>query len=367
MKKIKFLDLKKINETPLIKTQSKIKKFLFNGNYILDKNVLNFEKKFSKFNKSSFCVGVNSGHDALKIALNSLGNIRNKKIIVPGLTFISTYMAISELGGIPVPIDIGYDGVLDVTKLPRKTDKNTVGILAVNLYGNLCNYSFLRKYCNKNKIFLLEDSSQSHGAYFLKNKKRKFWGDAAAFSFYPSKNLGAISDGGCIVTNNKKLFKRSLLLRNYGSSKKYIHEILGYNSRLNSMSAVFLNEKIKRLNLENSVRRKQEIIYRKELKDIEDVIFLKRNPNVNSAHHICLILTKKRNQLKKYLERKKIEIIIHYPIIPIEQPCYKKFFKKIKLPISKYFASNALSLPLGSHISADLQKKIIFEIKKFFN
>lgn len=153
MKKIKFIDLKKINETPLIKAELQIKKLLFSGNYILDKNVLNFERKFSKFNKSRFCVGVNSGHDAIKIALNSLGNIRNKKVIVPGLTFISTYMAISELGGTPVPIDIGYDGVLDVTKLPLKTDKNTIGILAVNLYGNLCNYSFLRKYCNKNKIF----------------------------------------------------------------------------------------------------------------------------------------------------------------------------------------------------------------------
>ena len=365
MEKISFLNLKKINKKPLGKIHLKIKKQLFSGQYILDKNVRKFEKQFAKFNSSRFCVGVNSGHDALKIALKALGNIKDKKILVPGITFISTYMAISELGGIPIPIDIANDGVIDITKLPKKVDKKTVGLLTVNLYGNLCDYKYLKKYCKKNKIFLLEDSSQSHGSYFKTNKKVKFWGDAAIFSFYPGKNLGGLSDGGCVITNNKILHEKSLLLRNYGSSKKYIHEIIGYNSRLSSTNSIFLYEKLKTLEFENKTRMRQEEFYKKHLKQINQLKFLKRKNFVQSSHHIFLILVNNRDKLQKYLFKNNIETIIHYPIIPFDQKCYKNN-KKFNLTQSRMFASKALSLPIGSHLSTAQQKKIILKIKSFF-
>lgn len=367
MKKISFLNLKKINKNSLKKIQFNINKQLFSGEYILGRNVKKFENKFANFNSSKFCVGVNSGHDALKIALRSLGKIRNKKILVPGITFISTYMAISELGGIPTPIDIGEDGVIDVTKLPKKIDKNVVGLLSVNLYGNLCDYKFLKNYCKKNKIFLLEDSSQSHGSYYKKNKKVKFWGDAAIFSFYPAKNLGALSDGGCVITNKKKIYEKCLLLRNYGSNKKYVHEIIGYNSRLSPTNSIFLIEKLKTLDLENKIRMKQEEFYTQNLKQLREINFLKRKNFVQSSHHIFLILVNNRDKLQKYLFKKNIETIIHYPIIPSDQKCYKHYYKNINLPQSRLFASKALSLPLGSHLKISQQKKIIYEIKNFFN
>lgn len=367
MKKISFLNLKKINKKPLGKIHLKIKKQLFSGQYILDKNVTKFEKQFAKFNSSRFCVGVNSGHDALKIALKALGNIKDKKILVPGITFISTYMAISELGGIPIPIDIGNDGVIDITKLPKKVDKKTVGLLTVNLYGNLCDYKYLKKYCKKNNIFLLEDSSQSHGSFFKTNKKVKFWGDAAIFSFYPGKNLGGLSDGGCVITNNKKLYEKCLLLRNYGSKEKYIHKIAGYNSRLSPLNSIFLSEKLKTLKLENLIRMKQENFYKKNLKNIKQISFLLRKNFIQSSHHIFLILVNNRDGLKKYLFSNNIETNIHYPIIPLDQKCYIKDYKKINLPTSRFFASNALSLPIGSHLKISEQKKIILKIKSFFH
>lgn len=362
MDKIKFLDLKYINKKLLNKCKNKIINQLYSGNYILDKNVNSFENNFSKYNHVRFCDTVNSGHDALKITLRALGVKQGDIILVPGMTFISTYFAVSELGAIPKPIDIGLDGVIDSNKLPIKLNKKIKGIIAVNLYGNLCNFKILKKYSNEKKIFLIEDSSQSHGANFKDNSKVKMWGDAATFSFYPGKNLGSIADGGAIITNNLKISNTVKLLRNYGSQKKYYHNIIGYNSRINSTSAIFLNQKLKIINKINSLRKKQEFYYIKNLKSLKQISFLQRNKNVDSSHHIFLILIKNRNKLQKFLDKKKIETIIHYPVAPFLQKPYKRErYKFKKLSTSVRFQNEALSLPLGEHLE---KKNLDFIIKK---
>jgi dTDP-4-amino-4,6-dideoxygalactose transaminase len=283
------------------------------------------------------------------------------------MTFISTYFAITELGGIPLPIDIGNDGVIDIKQLPKKLSTNVKGLIAVNLYGNLCNFKYIKNYCKKNNLFLLEDSAQSHGAYFKKNPNKKIWGDVSAFSFYPSKNLGSLSDGGAIITNKFSIFKKIKLLRNYGSLRKYKHEFLGYNSRLNMLNAAFLSKKLNYLNLINTKRERQEKFYKNNLKKISELSFLERNSRVKSSHHIFMIFTKKRDNLKNFLLKKNIETLIHYPIIPLAQKPYLLYKNKIKsLLISCKFSKQGLSLPLGEHISNNKIKYIIKNIKLFF-
>ena len=367
MEKIKFLDLKKINQNYLKNCQKSILSQMYSGDYILDNNVVKFEKEFSKFNNAKYCVGVNSGHDALKLSLAALNIKKNDSIIVPSMTFISTYFAISEFGGIPYPVDINEYGVIDVKKLPKRLSKRIKGMIAVNLYGNLCDYNLLKKYCKKNSIFLLEDSSQSHGAFFFKNKKKKLWGDIATFSFYPGKNLGSITDGGAVITNNRSLFEKIKSLRNYGSKIKYYHDDLGFNSRLNSTSAIFLCQKLKKLNFENTLRSKQEKKYINELKDITQLSFLKRNIKAVSSHHLFLVFLKDRDKLKDFLNKNKIETSIHYPVAPVNQKYYEKILKvKKKYPIASKFEKETLSLPLGKHLSNKQQDFIISTIKKFF-
>ena len=364
MEKIKFLDLRLINKSLLNKTKNKLIKQIYSGNYILDKNVEIFEKKFAKFNDANFCYGVNSGHDALKIALKALGVKYGDHILVPGMTFISTYFAVSELGGKPIPVDVGLDGVINFKKLPNNLSKNVKGLIAVNLYGNLCDFEKLKKYTRRKKIFLLEDSSQSHGAYFKKRHKTKMWGDAATFSFYPGKNLGSITDGGAIITKKSDIAKKIQLMRNYGSNKKYYHKIIGCNSRLNSTSSIFLKYKLNRIKKINNVRRKQELYYRKKIKIIKSISFLERKKNITASHHIFIIFVKKRNKLMNYLKKNYIETLIHYPVAPFMQKAYNFEYNTKDFPISIKFQNESLSLPLGEHID---QKKQDYIIKKIIN
>lgn len=368
-KKIKFLDLKKINKHPLQLSKNKIEKYLFSGNYILDKNVRNFEKKFANFNNAKFCVGVNSGHDALKLSLLCAGVKKNDQVIVPGNTFISTWFAVSEIGAKPLPIDINIeDGTIDVRKLPKKINKKIKGIIAVNLYGNLCDLKYLSKYCKKHKIFLIEDSAQSHGAHY-KDEKIKLYGNYSCFSFYPGKNLGSVTDAGAIVTNSKSNFAKLKKMRNYGSMKKYYHDIVGTNSRMNILSSIFLMNKIKFLNSEIKTRKKQVQVYRKKIKWNKNLIPLKCHKSIIPAHHIFLIRTSLRKKLSKYLLKKNIETIMHYPLSPISQKSYidlnNTFNNKLKNSI--LFTKTCLSLPLGSHLK---EKDILYvsrNINNFFN
>jgi dTDP-4-amino-4,6-dideoxygalactose transaminase len=365
LKKIKFLDLKKINEKPLRDSKIEIHKYLSSGKYILDQNVVKFEKKFSKFNNSKYCIGVGSGHDALKLALLSCGIKKNDIVIVPSITFISTWFAVSEIGAIPYPVDINYeDATINENNLPKTISKKFKALISVNLYGNLCNYNYLRKYCSKKKLYLIEDSAQSHGAH-MKDKKINIFGNLACFSFYPGKNLGSLCDGGAIVTNSKNLYNKLVKLRNYGSTKKYYHKTFGVNSRLNILSSIFLNHKLDYLKKEIKIRKMQIDLYIKNINWNKNLDYLKSGKKIVSANHIFLVKTKVRNKLKNFLNKHNIETIIHYPIIPPMQAYYyknyKKYYKNYK--IAQTFSNNCLSLPLGSHLK---ENEIIY-ISKYIN
>jgi dTDP-4-amino-4,6-dideoxygalactose transaminase len=365
-KEIKYLDLKKINFYPAKLSIFKIKNYLNGGSYILEKNVLKFEKKFANFNAAKYCVGVNSGHDALKIALMSNKIGKDDLVIVPSQTFISTWFAVSELGAIPIPCDISLDdGLIDISKLPKKPN-NIKALISVNLYGNLCNYPALRKYCKKHNIFLVEDASQSHGALFLKDKK-KFNGDIACFSFYPGKNLGSIFDSGAILTNSLSKYKLLKKIRNYGSDKKYFHNIIGMNSRMNGISSIFLLNKLKFLKKEIKIRDTQIKLYLKYLQSPK-ISFFRIKKEQQSANHIFLILTNYRNKLQKFLKKKNIETVIHYPVIPPKQKFYINKYKRYENNYSQAekLSKKSLSLPIGSHLNTKDIKLICSYINNFF-
>ena len=266
--KVPYLSLKNINKSILENYQNKLLSEIKNGKYILNRNVIEFENKFAKYFKSKYCVSVNSGHDALKIALLSLKLKKNDKVIVPSQTFISTWFAVNEIGAKIIPVDIDLNsGLICNKKILKEISNNKIKcVIFVHLYGNLCNISEIKSVLKRKKISILEDCSQSHGGFFNKKFSGTF-GDVATFSFYPGKNLGGIGDGGAILTNSKSVKDLSLKLRNYGSIKKYYHNKIGFNSRLNSINAKFLYYKLDHLKSEIRIRDKKYLIYKKILKN----------------------------------------------------------------------------------------------------
>ena len=325
------------------------------GNYILNKDILKFEKKFARYNNSKYCVSVNSGHDALKIALLSLGVRINDKVIVPSQTFISTYFAATEIGAKVIPVDINIEtGLLSNEKLLKEISKHKIKcVMFVHLFGNICNIPEVKKLLIKKKISILEDCSQSHGGYLNLTKTGNI-GNVGTYSFYPGKNLGGIGDGGAIVTNSKKIRDYAIKLRNYGSSKKYFHDHLGFNSRINPINSRFLYYKLDLLKNEINHREKQITLYKKIFKSKKVILkYMKKIKNVKTSNHIFYIRVKQRDKLQKYLKKNNIETLIHYPLIPPLQKYYKNQFKDhpSKYENAKKLSKEVLSLPIGSHLN----------------
>jgi len=324
--KIKYFDLKKINHKTLINSKKEILSQIFSGKYILPSIVNKFENNFLKFCKSKYCVTVNSGHDAIKFALIACGIKKGDNVAVPAQTFISTWFAVSEIGANPICVDIDIEtGLISNQKLKNLINKKKIScVIFVHLFGNICNISEIKYFLKQKKILIIEDCSQSHGGFYKKIHSGNF-GDVGTFSFYPGKNLGGIGDGGAIITKNKKIFNNIKKLRNYGSKKKYVHETIGFNSRLNHINAIFLKFKLKKLNQDILSRSKQIKIYKKEFSRFHhDIKFMKVLKNTKPSNHIFYIRTKFRNQIVNFLKKSQIETLIHYPIIPPLQKFYKK-------------------------------------------
>lgn len=366
--KIKYLDLKKINNNILKKNKKKIYNQILSGRYILPKSVNEFENNFKNFCKSKYCVSLNSGHDAIKFSLLACGIKKGDNVIVPAQTFISTWFAVSQIGANPICVDIDEDtGLISNENLLKIINKKKIKcVIFVHLYGNICQIDKVKKTLKKKKISIIEDCSQAHGGYCNKVHSGNF-GDVGTFSFYPGKNLGGIGDGGAIVTKSKKIYEHIKQLRNYGSKKKYFHEMNGFNSRLNSINATFLNFKLKILLDEIKIRNKQIDYYKKIFsKFSENIKLMKIDKNIDPANHIFYIRIKQRDKLKKYLDKKKIETLIHYPLIPPLQKYYvKKKFQNYKKAL--IHSKEILSLPIGSHLRLVDIKYVSNLIIDFFN
>jgi dTDP-4-amino-4,6-dideoxygalactose transaminase len=368
MKKIEFLDLKKINLNYLKDFHIKLDNLLNEGWFVLGKNVLNFEFEYAKFSKVKYSIGVANGLDALILSLKALNIGNDDEVIVPSNTYIATWLAVSQLGAIPVPVEPKIETYnLDYSKIESAITNKTKAILVVNLYGQAAELEKIKIIADKYKIYLLEDNAQSQGA-LCNNMPTGSFGIVNATSFYPGKNLGALGDAGAITTNDEIIFEKIKELRNYGSKIKYYNEVKGVNSRLDEIQAAFLSVKLKNLEADNNSRIKLASIYNELLKNVGDLSLPIIAENCTSVFHIYLIRTEKRNQLSEYLLSKGITTMIHYPVPPHLQNSYSEMnYVKGDFPIAEEIANTCLSLPMGPHLGQEDIEIVSNEIINFFN
>jgi dTDP-4-amino-4,6-dideoxygalactose transaminase len=346
---IKFLDLHKINQRDSKNLANAFSNVLESANLILGEELEKFEKEFAMYCESSYCVGVGNGLDALSLIFKGFIQLDDLKegdeVIVPSNTFIASVLAISACNLKPVLVEPDLATFnIDIGKIEASITAKTKAIMAVHLYGAVCNMDAICKIAKKYNLLVIEDAAQAHGARY-NNKKVGSLSDAAGFSFYPAKNLGALGDGGAVTTSNKKLNNCIRSLRNYGSSVKYQHEYKSQNSRLDEVQAAFLRIKLKRLDDDNTKRRAIATFYLKNI-DNKQIHLPKWDFLESHVFHLFVVRTNYRNKLQTYLESHGIQTGIHYPIPIHKQNAYKDF-KELNLPIAEQLSEEVLSLPIS--------------------
>ena len=360
---ISFLDLKKEYSEIKKDIHKAIQKVLNNQKFILGEELKRFEKEFAEYIEVKYAIGVNSGSDALFLAIKALGIKKNDEIITVSHTFVSTIDAIIRNGAKPIFVDINPETYcINVEKIEKEITKKTKAILPVHVYGHPAQMDKILTLAKKYKLFIIEDACQAHGAEY-KGRKVGSIGDLGCFSFYPVKNLGGYGDGGAITTNNKKLAKKLIMLRNYGSPQKYYHNFIGINSRLDELQAAILRVKLKHLDNWNKKRREISKLYNKFLKNTK-VITPTEKKYAKHIYHLYVIRCKNRDKLQKYFFKKGIQTIIHYPIPVHLQKSYQNIkYKKNSLTITEKCANEILSLPMHPYLT---ERKIKFIAKTLY-
>lgn len=371
---IKFLDLHKINSRFDNEFQNQLTQVLNSGQYILGDEVCKFENNFKFYCGTDYCIGTGNGLDALTMIFKAyihLGILKPKdEVIVPANTYIASILAVINAGLTPVFVEPNLETyTIDPKKIEEKISKKTKAILAVHLYGQLAEMVELNINAQSNNLLLIEDAAQAHGAHMsinyakgnFHNRMAGNLGDAAAFSFYPSKNLGALGDGGAVTTNDNTLADTILLLRNYGSAKKYYNQIVGINSRLDELQAAFLNVKLKHLDRDNIKRRLIASRYIHEIKN-QKIELPKMEGKADHVFHLFVVQVSEREHFQNYLKERGVETGIHYPIPPHQQNALKNF-KDLVLPITEEIHKNIVSLP----ISPVMEEKEVSQLIEILN
>lgn len=351
---IPFLDLKSINANHKQELMRACERVIDSGWYIMGAELKSFEQAFAEYCGTRYAIGVANGLDALILVLRAwkeLGKLQTgDEVIVPANTYIASILAISQNGLVPVLVE---PDIHSYNLCPRNTEKaitsKTKAILPVHLYGQLCDMPALMAIAQQHDLLVLEDCAQSHGAA-LEGKKAGNWGDAAGFSFYPGKNLGALGDAGAITTNDPDLANTLLALRNYGSHKKYENLYQGMNSRLDEIQAAILCVKLKTLDQETALRQAIASRYCQEINN--PLITLPKVTQAQTAHvwHLFVILVENRQHLQQYLLEHHIQTLIHYPIPPHKQVAYLEW-NHLSLPVSERIHHDILSLPMDPTLS----------------
>ncbi|MDE1326598.1 DegT/DnrJ/EryC1/StrS family aminotransferase [Vibrio aestuarianus] len=364
---IHFLDLKKINSQYREELKEACSRVIDSGWYVLGEEVSEFEREFSTYCETKYCLGVANGLDALILILRAYMELgvmqKGDEVIVPANTYIASILAISENGLIPVLVEPNESTFnLDPDLIEKSITSKTKAILTVHLYGQVTNMDEINSIAKKYNLKVVEDCAQAHGALFH-GKKVGNLGDAAGFSFYPGKNLGALGDAGAVTTNDKNLFEIISALRNYGSHKKYRNDYKGINSRLDEIQAAILKVKLCYLDREIEIRRN---IAKTYLREINNKFITLPEVNDESSHvwHLFVIKCAHRNSLQAYLNDRGIQTLIHYPIPPHQQNAYLEFSKESFL-ISEKLHSEVISLPISPVMSMQDVEKVIFEINQF--
>jgi dTDP-4-amino-4,6-dideoxygalactose transaminase len=363
---IPFLDLR----APYLELQNEIDDnighVLGSGSFVLGKAVDAFEQDFAQYIGVKHCIGVGSGLDALHLSLRALGAGPGDEVLVPSNTYIATWLAISEVGATPVPIEpdsVTYN--MDPDLVEAKITPRTKGIMPVHLYGQPADMDPLLEIARRHGLWVLEDAAQAHGARY-KGVHVGGLGDAAGWSFYPGKNLGAFGDGGAITTNNDQLADQLRVLRNYGSRIKYFNEIKGFNSRLDSLQAAVLQVKLKYLDEWNARRRAIADLYTSSLRGT--ALTLPGWPSwAEHVFHLFVVRCQNRDDLQNYLKARGVGSLIHYPVPPHLQSAYGELgFTEGSMPLTEAIHREVLSLPMGPHLRLQHAQMVIEAVREFF-
>ena len=359
---IKFLDLHKINSRYEKEFSTKFTAFLESGYYILGKEVDSFEQNYAAYCGTNHCIGTGNGLDALVLIFKSfihLGKLKlGDEVLVPANTYIASILSVIEAGLKPVFVEPDAKTFnISPSEIEKHISVNTKAIMPVHLYGQLADMEKINAIAKTHGLLVVEDAAQAHGAENILGIKAGNLSDAAAFSFYPSKNLGALGDAGAVTTNNEDIANCIRLLRNYGSKEKYKNEIIGCNSRLDELQAAFLSIKLKGLDNEN--KRRQEVAkqYLNGIKN-EKIILPFYDTTKNHIFHAFVVQVNERKKFTEYLTNNGVGWLIHYPIAPHKQNAFKKY-SELNLPITESIHNTVVSIPMSPVITDAEVKKVI--------
>jgi len=347
MKSIPFSNLRLQQEHLGTSIQSTVTDVINSGWYLLGNKLSAFENQFAQYNGNNYCAGVASGTDAITLSLLALGILPGDEVITTDITAYPTITGIVNAHATPVPVDIdSATGLIDSSKIEQSITLKTKAIVVVHLYGQCCNMEKITSICKKHSLFLVEDCAQAVGALYH-SKKAGTFGNCSAFSFYPTKNLGALGDAGAVVTDSLDLHIKITELRNYGQKNRYIHDSHGINSRLDEIQAAILSIKLPHLDNWNKRRNEIALQYRRRLHSVQ---YLKQEPYNYHNYHLFIVRHKQRDLLAKYLSENGIQTLIHYPV-PVH--CQKAFPYKTTGTFTNAidFSDTILSLPLYPELS----------------
>ena len=364
MMKIPFLDFEGLHSPIREELIDAFKDVLDSNWFVMGSQLDAFEKEYAEWNEVNHCIGVSNGLDAIILSLRALEIGPGDEVIVPSNTYIATALAVTNVGATPVFVEPRYETAnINPDLIEPAITSKTKAIIPVHLYGQACEMKAIMDIAERHGLYVVEDNAQAHGAKY-NGKKTGSWGHINATSFYPGKNLGALGDGGAVTTDSDELAHKIRVLRNYGSQEKYKNEVLGYNNRLDELQAAFLRVKLRKLDEWTEERNQIADSYIKGLKDVEGIGLFDIAQGATSAYHLFVIKTANREKLQKYLAEQGIGTMIHYPIPPHLQGCYKHLgYKNGDFPIAESLSNEILSLPLYIGLS----KPVLLKLQELLN
>lgn len=360
---VPFIDFRAQMATEKQMVQSAINRVLESGTLILGEELENFEQEFANYCNVGHCVGVSTGLDALSLLLRAYGIGAGDEVLVPSQTFIATWMAVSHVGATPVAVDIDPCAfTICPERLTAAITPRTRGIIAVHLYGHAAPMEQINEIASSYGLVVIEDAAQAHGAHYFGNRIGSL-SAAAAFSFYPTKNLGAYGDGGAITTNDPSIAAHVKSLRNYGSQNKYLHSEIGYNARLDELQAAVLRSKLQHLDKANRSRRNAAEYYTTSLNTISALVLPSEAQGVEHVYHLYVVQCLERDLFIEWLSSQGVQCGIHYPVTPADQESYK--CPNADQSSAKSLARTCVSLPLWPEISRAQQDRVISAILQY--
>ncbi len=364
---IPFLSLKSITEKYSDEIHTAVQRVVDSGWYLQGKENETFENNYAKYIGTKYCIGVANGLDALiwiVKAYKELGVFNDgDEIIVPANTYIATILAITENNLKPVLVEPTFENLeIDDSKIEEKITSKTKAIMIVHLYGRCAYTNKISELCKKYNLKLIEDNAQAHGCHF-RDKRTGSLGDAAGHSFYPGKNMGALGDAGAVTTDNQELAECVRALANYGSQKKYVFKYCGRNSRLDEIQAAVLDVKLRHLDEDNANRQRIAAYYYDNINNPK-ITLPNRLDDKNNVYHVFPVFCEQRDDFQQYLKNNGIQTIIHYPIPPHKQECYKKW-NEISLPITEKIHNQELSLPISPVLTINEVAYVAKNVNKY--